>query len=88
MLECAVVQIHELGLHTQFIGEIKDVKVDEDCIDETGHIDVARLGPVALALEGGGYFASAGAWARLSPWARRLSKQSATGREEKERHGV
>ena len=57
VLECAVVQIHELGLHTQFIGEIKDVKVDEDVLDEAGHIDVAKLAPVALALEGGGYYA-------------------------------
>ena len=57
VLECAVVQVHELGLHTQFIGEIKDVKIDDDCVDEAGRIDVARLGPVALALEGGGYFA-------------------------------
>ena len=43
VLECAVVQVHELGLHTQFVGEIKDVKVDEDCTDEAGRIDVARL---------------------------------------------
>ena len=28
MLECSVVAVHELGLHTQFVGEIKDVKVD------------------------------------------------------------
>jgi flavin reductase (DIM6/NTAB) family NADH-FMN oxidoreductase RutF len=30
VLECEVMQIHELGLHTQFIGKILDVKVDEE----------------------------------------------------------
>ena len=65
VLECAVVQTHELGLHTQFIGEIKDVKIDEGCLDAAGAIDLRKLDPVALALdtrsrssvEAGGYFA-------------------------------
>jgi len=57
VVECEVVQVHELGLHTQFIGEIKDVKIDEDCLDAQGHIDLGKLDPVALALEAGGYFA-------------------------------
>ncbi len=57
VLECSVMQIHELGLHTQFIGEIKDVKIDESCLDGDGRIDVGKLDPVVLALEAGGYFA-------------------------------
>ena len=57
VVECAVVQVHELGLHTQFIGEVKDVKIDESCLDGDGHIDADKLDPVALALEAGGYFA-------------------------------
>jgi len=57
VVECEVVQVHELGLHTQFIGEIKDVKIDEGCLDAEGHIDLGKLDPVALALEAGGYFA-------------------------------
>ena len=57
VVECAVVQVHELGLHTQFIGEVKDVKIDESCLDGDGHIDADKLAPVALALEAGGYFA-------------------------------
>ena len=65
VLECAVVQTHELGLHTQFIGEIKDVKIDEACLDEAGNIDLDKLAPIALALdtrsrssvEAGGYYA-------------------------------
>ena len=57
VVECAVVQVHELGLHTQFIGEVRDVKIDESCLDDDGHIDAGKLDPVALALEAGGYFA-------------------------------
>jgi flavin reductase (DIM6/NTAB) family NADH-FMN oxidoreductase RutF len=30
VLECQMVQANELGLHTQFVGEIKDVKVSEE----------------------------------------------------------
>jgi flavin reductase (DIM6/NTAB) family NADH-FMN oxidoreductase RutF len=50
VIECALVQVHELGLHTQFIGEIKDVKVDEGCLDAEGNLDVSKLDPIAFAL--------------------------------------
>jgi flavin reductase (DIM6/NTAB) family NADH-FMN oxidoreductase RutF len=36
VLECRVVAIHELGLHTQFVGEIVDVKADEECLSDNG----------------------------------------------------
>jgi flavin reductase (DIM6/NTAB) family NADH-FMN oxidoreductase RutF len=65
VLECEVVQMHELGSHTQFIGEIKDVKIDAGCLDPEGAVDLRRLDPIALAIdtrsrgsvEAGGYFA-------------------------------
>jgi flavin reductase (DIM6/NTAB) family NADH-FMN oxidoreductase RutF len=57
VVECEVVQVHELGLHTQFIGEIKDVKIDEACLDADGHIDARKLDPIACAIGAGGYFA-------------------------------
>jgi len=50
VVECAVVQVHELGLHTQFIGEIKDVKIDESCLDVEGNVDIRKLDPIAFAL--------------------------------------
>jgi flavin reductase (DIM6/NTAB) family NADH-FMN oxidoreductase RutF len=64
VLECELVQTHELGLHTQFIGEIKDVKVEESCLSPAGSIDLDELAPIALALdtrtresaEAGGYY--------------------------------
>ena len=57
VLECEVAAVHELGLHTQFVGEVKDVKIDEACLDEGGHIDTAKLDPLAFAPETGAYFA-------------------------------
>ena len=57
VVECAVVAVHELGLHTQFIGEIKDVKIDEACLDQDGHIDVGKLDPLAFAPDTGAYHA-------------------------------
>jgi flavin reductase (DIM6/NTAB) family NADH-FMN oxidoreductase RutF len=59
VLECVLVQVHELGLHTQFIGEVKDVKIDEGCLDAEGTIDIRKLDPIAFALETtrAGYFA-------------------------------
>ena len=45
VLECRVTHVTDLGAHTQFVGEIKDVKVDEDCLDEKGVPDVSRILP-------------------------------------------
>ena len=46
VLECAVVAVHELGLHTQFVGEIKDVKVDDALLGVDGRVDLDRLRPI------------------------------------------
>jgi flavin reductase (DIM6/NTAB) family NADH-FMN oxidoreductase RutF len=56
VLECDVVAIHELGLHTQFIGEVRDVKVDESVLDSAGGIDLARLAPIMYMMGAGGYY--------------------------------
>ena len=57
VLECQLVETHELGLHTQFIGEIKDVKIDEGCLDTRGKVDVRRLDPIAYAVDSQSYVA-------------------------------
>lgn len=36
VLECKIVHVAELGLHTLFAAEIIDVKVEERCLDERG----------------------------------------------------
>lgn len=47
VLECALSQSVKLGVHTMMIGEILDVKADEDCLDpESGSPDIAKVAPL------------------------------------------
>jgi len=39
-LECRVVKHVKIGTHTQFIGEILDVKIDESMLDSEGKPDL------------------------------------------------
>jgi flavin reductase (DIM6/NTAB) family NADH-FMN oxidoreductase RutF len=48
VLECKVTQVTELGLHTQFIGEVLDVKADDEIIGETGAIEIKILKPLVF----------------------------------------
>jgi len=57
VLECKVVQVHELGLHTQFVGEILDVKAEEFCLDDKGRPSVALVRPFSWAPLDNHYFA-------------------------------
>lgn len=56
VLECKLVHTFELGLHTQFVGEVLDVKVDEELLDASGLPDMERVAPVVFAPETRGYF--------------------------------
>ncbi|WP_027185442.1 flavin reductase family protein [Desulfovibrio inopinatus] len=49
-IECKIVGIHELGLHTQFIGEIMDIQADDSILTE-GKPDMAKLEPVVFCPE-------------------------------------
>ena len=49
VLECKLLHTFEIGLHTQFIGEIVDIKVDEDVMDENGNPDIEKVKPVIFA---------------------------------------
>jgi flavin reductase (DIM6/NTAB) family NADH-FMN oxidoreductase RutF len=49
VLECRVVQIHELGLHTQFVGQILDVKADEEALDAAGLPDILKMLPLIFS---------------------------------------
>ena len=55
-LECRLVEVHELGLHTQFVGEILDLKADEAVIGENGFPDMAKVRPVCYATGNRRYF--------------------------------
>lgn len=48
-LECKLLHTIEIGLHVQFIGEIVDIKADEDVFDENGIPDIDRVKPILFA---------------------------------------
>jgi flavin reductase (DIM6/NTAB) family NADH-FMN oxidoreductase RutF len=43
VLECRLLHTVEIGLHTQFIGEIIDVKAEESVLNEKGLPDAAKV---------------------------------------------
>lgn len=51
VLECRLTHTLELGMHTQFVGEIMDVKVDESALNSDGLPDLAKLKPLCYAPE-------------------------------------
>lgn len=55
VLECKLLHIIEIGLHTQFIGEIVDVKVDPDVIGGDGHLDILKIKPLIFDTSRKGY---------------------------------
>ena len=44
IMECKLRHTVELGSHTQFIGEVLDVKVDESALGPKGTLDAGKLG--------------------------------------------
>jgi flavin reductase (DIM6/NTAB) family NADH-FMN oxidoreductase RutF len=49
VLECTLLHTLEIGLHTQFIGEVRDVKADEAVLDGEGTPDIEKLRPILFA---------------------------------------
>ena len=45
VIECRLIHTLEIGLHTQFVGEIVDVKADEAVIGDKGYPDITRVQP-------------------------------------------
>ena len=56
-LECEVLKVVEIGLHTQFIGEIKDIKADESVLAENGLPDITKVRPFIYNSAGQDYYA-------------------------------
>ena len=55
-LECRLLHTFELGLHTQFVGEILDVKIDQSALNPSGVPDIEKLRPMMFAPEVQAYF--------------------------------
>lgn len=49
VLECRLLKIVEIGLHTQFIGEIIDVKAEESILDKKDMVDIEQLKPLVFS---------------------------------------
>ena len=56
ILECKVIQIHEIGRHTQFIGEILDIKADESVLSGNNRPDIELIKPFLYASDKGEYY--------------------------------
>ncbi|KAB0663974.1 flavin reductase family protein [Oryzomonas japonica] len=57
VLECRLVHTFDLGIHTQFVGEIIDVKADRDTLSEDGLPDILKLQPLIYDTAHKGYHA-------------------------------
>ena len=52
VLECKMVHSYEIGLHTYFVGEILDVKADENVLNQkTGLPDMEKIKPILFGPE-------------------------------------
>ncbi|HUT92013.1 MAG TPA: flavin reductase family protein [Thermoguttaceae bacterium] len=49
VLECKLLHTFELGLHTQFVGQILDVKADESVLDDQGLPAIGKVRPCVFA---------------------------------------
>jgi flavin reductase (DIM6/NTAB) family NADH-FMN oxidoreductase RutF len=64
VLECRLMQTVEIGLHTQFIGEIMDVKVEEETLDQNGVCQITKVKPFIYAPDDQNYYRIGGILAR------------------------
>jgi len=55
IIECKLIQIVEIGLHTEFIGEIVDVKADSSVLNEKNLPDIEKVKPIVWNIAGMSY---------------------------------
>ena len=56
-LECKVIHIADLGLHTQFVGEVVNVKVDSSLHENNRQPLIEQIKPLIFAPDNGKYYA-------------------------------
>ncbi len=56
-LECRLLHMVELGSHTQFVGEILDVKAEERVLGENGLPDIEKVIPLVYSSGNRAYYA-------------------------------
>ncbi|MGC8744451.1 MAG: flavin reductase family protein [Verrucomicrobiia bacterium] len=55
-LECTLYHTVELGIHTQFVGKILNVKADESVLENGGAIDIKKLKPLIFTPDTYAYY--------------------------------
>jgi len=71
VLECKLAHSLEIGIHTQFIGEIVDIKAEESMLNEKGNLDIEKVKPFLFTPESRIYY-------RVGPF---LAKAFSIGKE-------
>jgi len=56
VIECKVIHTLEIGLHTQFIGEIMDIKAEESALGENGIAEILNVKPLVFDTGQGAYY--------------------------------
>ncbi|MCG6877532.1 MAG: flavin reductase family protein [Deltaproteobacteria bacterium] len=51
VLECKLIHHHEIGLHTHFVGEILDVKIDANVLNDDRLPDMEKILPLVYSPE-------------------------------------
>lgn len=56
VVECRLLHTLEIGLHTQFVGEIMDVKADQAVLGAKGYPDITKVKPMIWDTAHRGYY--------------------------------
>jgi flavin reductase (DIM6/NTAB) family NADH-FMN oxidoreductase RutF len=48
VLECKLVEVFDLGLHTQFVGEVIDVKAEKSVMAKSGLVQIKKVKPLVF----------------------------------------
>jgi flavin reductase (DIM6/NTAB) family NADH-FMN oxidoreductase RutF len=56
-LECVLIHTLKIGLHTLFVGEIRDVKADESILNENGRPSIEKVKPAVFSTGDAAYYA-------------------------------
>lgn len=82
ILECTLLRQYEIGLHTQFIGEIIDVKIDESMLSDKGQPDIEKIWPIVFSPNIRKYYNVGGFIGQAFEVGKHISKNGSSGKTE------
>ena len=56
VVECKLAHVIELGLHTQFVGEVMDVKAEDSVMVKGGLLEITKVKPLVFAPDTQAYY--------------------------------